>query len=246
MSMLDKFVPLASSDGMSGPAGHTWTTGMLVEAADASLDEACKIIANCDVSACPPDVRQAMNLVMAAGVVMDGIVDHMQLPDPDGATGYSNWGESSALDVRAIALAGGDPPPWASSGGFADPGYLGDGKKRCPLDSPDHIRMSNSYVNQGANAAKYSAKQLTAMKAAIAAAAKKAGISLGSDADSKKVAASYVLLAASGEMASAHHEAFHGTHVHAHTHMGDKSHGPFDHGEMPAGTHVCSNGDCCS
>lgn len=64
---------------------------------------------------------------------------------------------------------------------YADSGYR-DGKKRYPIDTPEHIRAAWSYINQAKNAAFYDAKQLKHIKDAIKAAAEKHGVEIADDA----------------------------------------------------------------
>ena len=64
---------------------------------------------------------------------------------------------------------------------YADPGYQSDGRKRYPIDSADHVRAANSYINQADNAKLYTAAQLKNIKSRIGAAAKKFGIELSDD-----------------------------------------------------------------
>lgn len=65
---------------------------------------------------------------------------------------------------------------------YADPGYQSDGKKRYPLDTEKHVKAAWSYINQGDNAAKYTASQLASIKSKIKAAAKKFGIEISENA----------------------------------------------------------------
>lgn len=53
---------------------------------------------------------------------------------------------------------------------FADPGYLKDRKKRCPLDTEAHIRAAWGYIHHPKNQAPYTADQLAEIKARIVAA----------------------------------------------------------------------------
>jgi len=64
---------------------------------------------------------------------------------------------------------------------YADPGYQSDGKKRYPIDTPDHIRAAWSYINMPKNAAKYSSAQVARIKSRIKAAAGKAGIKISGE-----------------------------------------------------------------
>jgi len=53
---------------------------------------------------------------------------------------------------------------------FADPGWQSDGKPRYPLDTPSHIRAAWAYIHEPANARRYGAAHLAALKARIVAA----------------------------------------------------------------------------
>ncbi|WP_257016466.1 HK97 family phage prohead protease [Rhodococcus sp. ACS1] len=62
---------------------------------------------------------------------------------------------------------------------YADPdGYQSDGKARYPIDTKEHVKAAWSYINQKANAAKYTPEQLAKIKARIVAAAKKFDINI--------------------------------------------------------------------
>ena len=64
---------------------------------------------------------------------------------------------------------------------YADPGYQKDGKKRYPINTADHVRAAWSYINQPKNAAKYSSKQVAAIKGRIRSAAKKFGVKISGE-----------------------------------------------------------------
>jgi HK97 family phage prohead protease len=64
---------------------------------------------------------------------------------------------------------------------YADPGYQKDGKKRYPIDTAAHAKAAWSYINQGDNAAQYSAGDLAKVKAKIKAAAKEFGIEISDE-----------------------------------------------------------------
>lgn len=72
---------------------------------------------------------------------------------------------------------------------YADPGYQKDKKKRYPIDTADHVRAAWSYINQTANAAKYTAMQRESIKARIRGAAKRLGVELN---DKERAAATPV------------------------------------------------------
>lgn len=65
---------------------------------------------------------------------------------------------------------------------YADPGYQKDGKKRYPIDTEDHIRAAWSYINKAKNAGRYTAAQLSRIKARIRRAMSKIGAKVGADA----------------------------------------------------------------
>lgn len=216
---------------------------VLVEAADASLDEACKILSACDLSALPPEVRQAVALVYASSVCVDGLIDALNLPDPDDGLGFSatsgykrgnsRWVEETAFDPRSVSLADSDSgkSPYGNVT-YADPGYQSDGKKRYPVDTEEHARAAWAYINKGHNAEQYSSGDLAKVKNAIRRAMRKFGIQ-ESGGDNQKVAASVALLdgmALAGSPMGAqvevrNHEPFHGTHGHMHMHVRDNRHG---------------------
>lgn len=83
---------------------------------------------------------------------------------------------AAAIDERAR-----DPKKPYGDVEYADPGYQEDQIKRYPLFDADHVRSAWSYINQQANAAKYSAEQLSAIKGRIKAAAKKFGIEISAN-----------------------------------------------------------------
>ncbi len=56
---------------------------------------------------------------------------------------------------------------------YADPGYQKDGKKRYPIDTPEHIRAAWSYINKSSNCSEYSSEQCSHIKSKIVSAWKK-------------------------------------------------------------------------
>jgi len=66
---------------------------------------------------------------------------------------------------------------------YADPGYQADGKKRYPIDTKAHVRSAWAYINKATNAAKYTSKQVSAIKGKIKTAAKKLGIDISAEAE---------------------------------------------------------------
>lgn len=132
-----------------------------------------------------------------------------------------DWVEATALDARSVlALASGSKAPYGNVE-YADPGHQADGKKRYPVDTPEHTRAAWSYINQKDNASKYKSGHLAAIKAKIRSAAKKHGIDISDDSSGEKVAATMVALAARREEAvqAMHHGPFTGKHSHGHLHQ---------------------------
>ena len=165
--------------------------------------------------------------VAASALCEAAIVALAGLEIPSGS-----WVQRTALDTWTVGLAGDDDGNTSQGAGedYTDPGYQQDGKKRYPttkggkLDAT-RIRAAWSYINQKDNAGEYSPGQLAKIKAKIKAAAAKAGVQIGDDAE--KVAASMVELAAkqADAMMADAHPPFHGVHSHKHVHHGDNMHG---------------------
>lgn len=88
---------------------------------------------------------------------------------------------------------------------YADPGYRGDGRKRYPIDTPEHIRAAWSYINMPKNAAKYSADDLAKVKARIRKAMEGLGAEVA-DEDEREEAA----LTATQEFHGTHDQSDHG------------------------------------
>jgi uncharacterized protein DUF6582 len=88
----------------------------------------------------------------------------------------------AAMSIEGFAMADNPKQPYGDVK-YADPGYQADGKKRYPLDTPEHIRAAWSYINQADNAAMYKSAQLKAIKARIAAAMKKIGADVAMSMD---------------------------------------------------------------
>jgi len=64
---------------------------------------------------------------------------------------------------------------------YADPGYQADKKNRYPIDTKAHVQAAWAYINQTANQKPYTAPQVTKIKAAIKAAAKRVGVIITSE-----------------------------------------------------------------
>lgn len=110
------------------------------------------------------------------------------------ARGRAMMAQGRAMMHRARAMTGGADATVAASAAalaadkpygdvpYADPGYQDDGKKRYPIDNPDHVRAAWSYVNQADNAKRYTADQLARVKARITAAARRLGVKISDPA----------------------------------------------------------------
>jgi hypothetical protein len=191
-----------------------------------ALAEARAILRSADPVSVPAHLRDAVNLVLAAGVAFDGVSGALEL------SAVPDWVESTAFDARAVLLAGDASKPYGDEN-YADPGYQSDGKKRYPTTkggkpSEERIRAAWAYINKGSNAGQYSSSQLASIKSKIMRAAKAEGIEIEDDSDSKKVAASNVALAGAPmlEMPAIMHKPMHGVHSHPHVHLADNRHGP--------------------
>lgn len=229
MSALDKLLAASYQPPAVSDPADPYDGQVLVMAADSGLDEACRVLSACDLSSCPPEVRQAAALVYASSVVVDGIARELNLPAPDDALGLSRWVEETALDTLGVRLADSDGKKPYGDVEYADPGYQSDGKKRYPVDTPEHARAAWSYINKGSNASAYSSGDLSKIKNKIRAALKKHGVETSDE--SNKVAASMAVLelaagACSMETMIKNHKAMHGAHTHVHLHLNDNKHGP--------------------
>lgn len=86
------------------------------------------------------------------------------------------WDRSAQPGVQlSITYASDDAKEPYGDVKYADPGYQEDGKKRYPIDTPDHVRAAWSYINQADNAGKYTPAQLKKIRARIKVAMKKIG-----------------------------------------------------------------------
>ena len=177
---------LAADDGQGGEGDGDCSAGMMIQAADASLDEACRLFRAADLASCPAEVQQAVHLAYATGVVLDGLMDHMGLADPDDEAGFSRWPEETAFDSLAIRLADSDSDAKKPYGDvtYADPGYQADGKKRYPVDTEAHARAALAYFSKSKNKSAYSASQQKSILAKIKSACRKFGIEVGGEDDS--------------------------------------------------------------
>ena len=74
-------------------------------------------------------------------------------------------GQTTNLTFHFSLAAGGTKAAKSPYGDvqYADPGYQPDGKKRYPLDPPEHARVGWSYIHQGKDADKYTPEQLAAL-----------------------------------------------------------------------------------
>jgi hypothetical protein len=92
-------------------------------------------------------------------------------------------GENVVTDTTDTIVAADNPDEPYGDVKYADPGYQSDGKKRYPIDTPEHIRAAWSYINQSANAAKYTPEQLGRIKARIQRAMKGIGAEVNAEGD---------------------------------------------------------------
>lgn len=151
-------------------------TGDLISAIDGAIDAAITYLEQVDLTALPSEVGMAFQLLQAADVACDELMDTAGLTDYDedapGGTGED--GDRAAK---------GDKPYGDVE--YADPGYQADKKKRYPIDTAAHVKAALSYIGQADNASKYSAEDLKKVKASIHAAAKKFGIDVSDNKGSR-------------------------------------------------------------
>jgi hypothetical protein len=117
------------------------------------------------------DKVKATALVDAAMVALSGL-----------SYSTDDWVERTSYNSM-LALASGTDTAKKPYGNvpYADPGHQSDGKKRYPVDTPEHTRAAWSYINQKKNGGEYSSEQLSQVKNKIKMAMKKHGIQGGDD-----------------------------------------------------------------
>lgn len=93
--------------------------------------------------------KAAAEFVVTAGV--EEVIFSAQVEDYTDATGKEPYG-----DVE-----------------YADPGYQKDGKKRYPINTPEHIRAAHNYFSKPHNSGKYTPEQQAKIRARINSAWKK-------------------------------------------------------------------------
>ena len=94
------------------------------------------------------------------------LVDHPCIPS---AT-FEVVKADGSIELRKFKRSAAERDVSRDAAEFADPGYLKDRKKRCPLDTEAHIRAAWAYFHHPKNQAPYTADQLHAIKAKIVAA----------------------------------------------------------------------------
>jgi hypothetical protein len=224
ISALDKVLAASAELTSAEPRSEeeeALRTAELVEAAGSVVEEACVLLGGVSLDGCPPAVIQAAALIYATSFTLDGL----ELAGED-------WVEATALDVTALALAGGSDSDAKKPYGdvaYADPGYQKDGKKRYPVDK-EHIHAAIAYFSKPKNREAYSSSQIKSIWGRIKAAAAKLGVDM-SDSTGKVAATAALLELAAGtpklpERTIKNHPRFHGGHEHDHMHLNDNRHGP--------------------
>ena len=94
------------------------------------------------------------------------LVDHPCIPS---AT-FEVVKADGTIELRKFKRSAAERDVSRDAAEFADPGYLKDRKKRCPLDTEAHIRAAWGYFHHPKNQAPYTADQLAQIKARIVAA----------------------------------------------------------------------------
>jgi phage head maturation protease len=149
-----------------------------ISAIDGAIDAALDYFGQVDLSTLPAEVGMAYQLIQAADVACDELMEGEGIPD------YDADGDGSGSDGDAPVGQRDDETPEdgeRAASEYADPGYQDDKQKRYPIDTAEHVRAAWSYINQADNAAKYSAEDLAKVKDRIKAAAKKFGVEISSD-----------------------------------------------------------------
>jgi phage head maturation protease len=159
----------APTSADTGDQGGPGNASDALAAVDGAIDAAIAYLGQVDLSSMPSEVGMAYQLLQAADVACDELMEAAGLTDYDAGAERAAAGTDDDSGERADKMPHGDVE-------YADPGYQDDKKKRYPVDTAEHVRAALSYIGQEANAAKYSADDLKKVKANITAAAKKFGI----------------------------------------------------------------------
>jgi len=122
-----------------------------------------------------PDCR--FEVIKAAKPVGDGKIALVRVAEPmaidDLVIPAADVGPLRKFFTTLFGKGGDQPGDGSKPYGdvdYADPGYQDDKKKRYPLDNEKHIRAAWSYINKPKNAKKYSAEQVSKIRAKIVAA----------------------------------------------------------------------------
>lgn len=169
---------VASDDGDDEPS-----PAELASAIDGAVDAAIAIAAGLDLTALPGEVGQIVQLLHAADVAADELLEVLGLPDPDGDDEADDETVTAAREAAAALEAERAAKEPYGDVEYADPGYQKDKQKRYPIDSAAHVKAAWSYIHQEKNRAFYTAEQLTQIEGRIKAAAKKFGITVSDKRD---------------------------------------------------------------
>lgn len=161
--------------------------------------------------------KKKKNKVKASALAEAAIIALSGLAVPEASCSWVERTSSSGT----VALSGG---PYGNAV-YADPGHRRDGKKRYPLDTEYHVRLSWSHIAQDDQAGAYEPAQLASIRGKIRNEARRRGIEIGDEPAA-------VALSRGGKPAgppvAMHHGPFHGTHSHGHAvmdvHEHDHSH----------------------
>jgi hypothetical protein len=117
-------------------------------------------------TAAPDETQAALEAARAAMERGQAVLARMGAPvEPPAIQGEATEAEEDPAAKGGDASGDGSKPYGDVS--YADSGHQADGKKRYPIDTPEHIRAAWNYINKPKNAGKYSAEDLKAIKSKI-------------------------------------------------------------------------------
>lgn len=180
MSELDRVLAFAASDPRDDDA-DAGDTSMLVSAIDASLDGACQLFKEVDVQQLPPEVQQGIALIWAASSVVDGLMDKLNISDPDDE--LSEYAKMTGdFTVRQWLQLAGKVKSASPTKPYGDVKYADPKNGKYPVDTEAHVRAAWAYINMPKNATMYplNGVSLSSVKAAIKAAGSEFGIDFSS------------------------------------------------------------------
>ncbi len=151
---------------MSGVVITDMTPGERPQADDQAVETPSKSV-NYPTTSAEQQARDAANLAADKSQQNAPYTDaSVATADPQDGDGYAMTEDEVKASADKAKKPYGDVE-------YADPGYQKDGKKRYPINTPEHIRAAWSYINKSNNCSEYTPAQCSHIKSKIVSAWKK-------------------------------------------------------------------------